>query len=69
MLIFGTCIDIVLRTKSFLVSKFDDMKDIGEASYKKVFNAIVCLYHAWMFLFIMNNQYNIWKHKKDYQWK
>ena len=31
MLIFGTCIDIVLRTKSFLASKFD-MKDISEAS-------------------------------------
>ena len=32
MLIFGTCIDIVLRTKAFLTSKFD-MKDIGEASF------------------------------------
>nr|KYP47664.1 Retrovirus-related Pol polyprotein from transposon TNT 1-94 [Cajanus cajan] len=31
MLIFGTCIDIVLRTKSFLASNFD-MKDMGEAS-------------------------------------
>ena len=31
MLIFGTCIDIVLRTKAFLSSKFD-MKDRGEAS-------------------------------------
>jgi hypothetical protein len=31
MLIFGTCIDIVIRTKSFLASKFD-MKDMGEAS-------------------------------------
>lgn len=30
-LIFGTCIDIVLRTKTFLASKFD-IKDIGEAS-------------------------------------
>ena len=31
MLIFGTCIDIVVETKSFLASKFD-MKDMGEAS-------------------------------------
>jgi hypothetical protein len=31
MLIFGTCIDIVIRTKTFLASKFD-MKDMGEAS-------------------------------------
>ena len=31
MLIFGTCNDIVFKTKSFLTSKFD-MKDIGEAS-------------------------------------
>ena len=31
MLIFGTCIDIVITTKSFLLSKFD-MKDMGEAS-------------------------------------
>jgi len=30
-LIFGTCINIVLRTKTFLASKFD-IKDIGEAS-------------------------------------
>jgi hypothetical protein len=31
MLIFGTCVDIVIKTKSFLSSKFD-MKDMGEAS-------------------------------------
>jgi len=31
MLIFGTCNDIVFKTKSFLASKFD-MKDMGEAS-------------------------------------
>jgi len=31
MLIFGTCTNIVIRTKSFLASKFD-MKDMGEAS-------------------------------------
>jgi hypothetical protein len=31
MLIFGTCIDIVIKTKNFLSSKFD-MKDMGEAS-------------------------------------
>ena len=31
MLIFGTCLDIVIRTKSFISSKFD-MKDMGEAS-------------------------------------
>ena len=30
-LIFGTCINIALRTKSFLASKFD-MKDMGEKS-------------------------------------
>ena len=32
MLIFGTCIDIVLKTKAFLASKFD-MKDMVEASF------------------------------------
>ena len=31
MLIFGTCIDIVIKTKNFLSSKFDK-KDMGEAS-------------------------------------
>ena len=31
MLIFGTCIDIVSKTKLFLESKFE-MKDMGEAS-------------------------------------
>jgi len=31
MFIFGTCIYIVLRTESFLASKFD-MKDMGETS-------------------------------------
>ena len=31
MLIFGTCIDIVSKTKLFLQSKFE-MKDMGEAS-------------------------------------
>ena len=31
ILIFGACIDILLKTKSFLESKFD-MKDIGEAN-------------------------------------
>jgi len=31
MLIFGTCIDIVSRTKLFLGSKFE-MKDMGEAN-------------------------------------
>jgi len=31
MFIFGTCIDIVLRTKSFLASTID-MKGMGEAS-------------------------------------
>ena len=31
ILIFGTCNDIVFKTKSFLASKFD-MKDMGEAS-------------------------------------
>nr|KYP60061.1 Retrovirus-related Pol polyprotein from transposon TNT 1-94 [Cajanus cajan] len=31
MLIFGTCDDIVFKTKSFLASKFD-MKDMGGAS-------------------------------------
>jgi len=31
MLIFGTCIDIVSKTKLFLKSKFE-MKDMGEAS-------------------------------------
>jgi len=31
MLIFGTCNDIVLKTKLFLESKFE-MKDMGEAS-------------------------------------
>jgi len=31
MLIFGTCIDIVPKTKLFLESKFE-MKDMGEAS-------------------------------------
>ena len=31
MMIFGTCIDVVLRTKAFLASKFH-MIDLGEAS-------------------------------------
>jgi len=31
LLIFGTCIDIVSRTKFFLGSKFE-MKDMGEAN-------------------------------------
>ena len=31
MLIFSTCNDVVIITKSFLASKFD-MKDMGEAS-------------------------------------
>jgi len=31
MLIFGTCIDIVSKTKLFLESKFE-MKDMGETS-------------------------------------
>lgn len=31
MLIFGTCLDIVIETKSFLSSSFD-MKDLGEAN-------------------------------------
>ena len=31
MLIFGTCLDIVLDTKRFLASKFE-MKDLGQAN-------------------------------------
>nr|KYP54837.1 hypothetical protein KK1_001037 [Cajanus cajan] len=39
MLIFGTCIVVILRTKSFSTSNFD-MKDVGEASVILGFNII-----------------------------
>jgi len=45
MLIFGTCNDIVFKTKLFLGTKFE-MKDMGETSVIiriKIIREIVCL--------------------------
>ena len=54
ILIFGTCNDIVFKTKSFLASKFD-MKDMGEARV-----ILVIDYFWWLFFIIIYFDYLYW---------